>query len=92
VDLVYLSEGNAVKRLRHIDRIELKDVSSEAGIPANQITSLVLQEMIKNVLLQQNLQNLIQDVIQSPEKGIKKILSPLKKLFNTKIVLEEELT
>lgn len=92
VDLVYLSEGNAVKRLRHIDQIELKDVSSEAGIPSNQITSLVLQEMIKNVLLQQNLQNLIQDVIQNPEKGIKKILNPLKKLFNTKIVLEEDLT
>lgn len=91
VDLVYLSEGNVVKRLRHIDRIELKDVSSEGGIPANQITSLVLQEMIKNVLLQQNLQNLIQDVIQNPEKGIKKILSPIKKLFHAKIGLEEEL-
>lgn len=91
VDLVYLSEGNSVKRLRHIDRIELNDVSSEEGIPANQITSLVIQEMIKHVLLEQNLQNLIKDVIKSPEKGIKKILNPFKKIFNTKVVLEEEL-
>lgn len=91
VDLVYRSEGNTVKRLRHIDRIELNDVSSEDGIPANQITSLVLKEMIKNVLLEQNLQNLIQDIIKNPEKGIKKILNPLKNIFNTKIVLKEEL-
>ncbi len=30
-------------------------------------------------------------LIKNPEKGIKKILNPLKKIFNTKVVLEEEL-
>ena len=89
VDLVYRSQDNTVKRLRHIDRIELNDVSSEEGIPANQITSLVIKEMIKSILLEQNLQNLIQDVIQSPQQGIKKILNPFKKIFNAKIPLEE---
>lgn len=90
VDLVSLSEGNSVKRLRHIDRIELNDVSSEEGIPANQITSLIIQEMIKHVLLEQNLQNLIKDVIKNPENNIKKILNPFKKIFNAKVVLEKE--
>ncbi|MDR2539781.1 MAG: AsmA family protein [Chlamydiales bacterium] len=91
VDLVYISEGNSAKRLRHIDRIELNDVNSEEGIPTNQITSLVIQEMIKQVLLEQNLQNLIKDVIKNPEKNIKKILNPFKKIFNTKVVLEDDL-
>ncbi|MCL6755566.1 MAG: AsmA family protein [Candidatus Rhabdochlamydia oedothoracis] len=91
VDLVYISEGNSVKRLRRIDRIELNDVSSEEGIPANQITSLVIKEMIKHVLQEQNLQNMIKDVIKNPEKGIKRILNPFKKIFNTKVVLKDEL-
>lgn len=89
VDLVYRSQDNTVKRLRHIDRIELDDVSSEEGVPANQITSLVMKEMIKSILLEQNLQNLIKDVIQNPQQGIKKILTPFKKIFNTKTAFKE---
>jgi hypothetical protein len=89
VDLVYTSQGNTINHLRHIDRIELNDVSSEEGIPSNQITSLLIKEALKSILSEQNLQNFIQDIIQHPEKGIKKILKPFKKMFNTKVFLEE---
>lgn len=89
VDLVYRSEGNTVKRLRHIDRIELNDVSSKEGVSSNQLTSLLIKEALKSILSEQNLQNLIRDVIQNPKEGIKKILNPFKKIFNTRIMLEE---
>lgn len=89
VDLVYRSEGTTVKRLRHIDRIELNDVSSKEGISSNQLTSLLIKEALKSILLEQDLQNLIQDVIQNPKEGIKNILHPLKKIFNARILLKE---
>ena len=81
VDVLYLRDGGKVIHLPRIDRIELYDISSEGGLPMDQIMNSVLGEMLKSVFVKENLKNMLQDLIQNPPKGLQKLLSPFKNLF-----------
>lgn len=81
VDVLYIKEGSKVIHLPRIDRIELHDISSEGGIPMDQIMNSVLGQMLKSVFQKQNLKNMMQDLIQNPPNEIQKYLSPFKNLF-----------
>lgn len=82
VDVVYRKDGGKVKRLPRIPRIELTEISSQGGLPMNQIMNSVLGEMLKQVFLKENLKNMMQDLIDNPNIPFKQYLSPFKGLFN----------
>jgi uncharacterized protein involved in outer membrane biogenesis len=82
VDVVYRKDGGKVKRLPRIPRIELTEISSEGGLPMNQIMNSVLGEMLKQVFLKENLKNMMQDFIQNPTSPVQKYLGPFKGMFN----------
>jgi uncharacterized protein involved in outer membrane biogenesis len=86
VDVVYLNDSGKVKHLPRIDRIELNDISSEEGVPMDQILNSVLGQMLKSVFVKENLKNMLQDLIQNPPSGLQKFISPFKGLFGTFIV------
>ncbi len=88
VDVVYKNDGGKIKKLPTIDRIELTEISSEGGIPMDQITNSVLGEMLKQVFLKENLKNMMQDLLQNPSSPVQKYLAPFKGLFGD--VDEEE--
>lgn len=81
VDVVYRKEGGKVIKLKRIDRIELTNVSSEGGLPMDQVMNSVLGQMLKSVFEKQNLHNMLQDLLQQPG-GFQKYLQPFKGLFN----------
>jgi hypothetical protein len=81
VDVLYIKEGSKVVHLPRIDRIELYDISSEGGVPMDQIMNSVLGQMLKSVFQKQNLKNMMQDLIQNPPSQIQKYLSPFKNIF-----------
>ncbi len=89
VDVVYRKEGGKIQRLKRIDRIELTNVSSQGGLPMDQIMNSVLGQMLKSVFEKQNLQNMLQDLIQQ-QGGLQKYLDPFKGLFNTQLDDEEQ--
>jgi uncharacterized protein involved in outer membrane biogenesis len=80
VDVYYRKEGGKVKRLPRIDRIELTEISSEGGLPMDQIMSSVLGQMLQQVFLKQNLQNMMQNLLNAPNP-LKKYVKPFKGLF-----------
>lgn len=89
VDVVYRKEGGKVQKLKRIDRIELTNVSSEGGLPMDQVMNSVLGQMLKSVFEKQNLQNMLQDLLQKPG-GLQDYLSPFKGFFNTQAEADEK--
>lgn len=68
--LAYRNERGRVKKLSTIKHLELKNISSEGGIPSSQIMHIILQESLKSIFSLEGLQNLMQDVIAPPEQNI----------------------
>lgn len=82
VDVVYRKDGGKVQKLPRIPRIELTEISSEGGLPLDQIMNSVLGEMLKQVFLKQNLKNMLQNLMDNPNNPLQPYLSPFKGLFN----------
>lgn len=80
VELIFLKDGTKVKRLPKIDQIELENISSEGGLPMDQLMNSVLGNMLKSVFTKENLQNMLKDLF-NPEKTIDKVIKPFKGLF-----------
>jgi uncharacterized protein involved in outer membrane biogenesis len=81
VDLVYKKDGGQVRKLPPIPRMELTEISSEGGIPIDQITNSLLGEMLKQIFIKENLKNMLQDLMNQPANPIQKFISPFKNLF-----------
>lgn len=77
VDLAYQDSGK-VQHLQKIDRLEFTNITSEGGIPADQITQVILGQMLKSVFSKENLENMVEGLIQSPEQGVQNLLEPFK--------------
>ncbi|MCH9613833.1 MAG: hypothetical protein SP1CHLAM54_08420 [Chlamydiia bacterium] len=69
IDLVYKRPDGQVQKLRPISRIELQNVSSKGGVPASEITRIVMQQALRNIFSKENLENMLQDVIDGNDKG-----------------------
>jgi uncharacterized protein involved in outer membrane biogenesis len=80
VDLAYRDTGE-VQHLKPIDHIEFTNVTSEGGIPTDQITNLIMQQMLKEVFSLENLENMVEGFLQSPQQGVQNLLSPFKNLL-----------
>jgi hypothetical protein len=80
-DVVYRDGNGKVKRLPTIDRMELTEISSEGGLPMDQILNSVLGQMLKQVFIQQNLKNMMQGLMNTPSP-VQQYLAPFKGLFN----------
>ena len=83
VDLVYKTGSDgAIKHLPRIDRMEFHNISSEGGLPMDQLMNSVLGQMLKEVFVKQNLYNML-DALQQSQKGtgIDQYIEPFKQLF-----------
>jgi uncharacterized protein involved in outer membrane biogenesis len=80
VDVVYKKDGGKVKKLPTIPRVELTEISSEGGLPMDQVMNSVLGEMLKQVFIKENLKNMLQELMNQPGP-IQQYLSPFKGLF-----------
>lgn len=86
VDVVYKKEGGKVKKMPTIPRMELTEISSEGGLPVDQIMNSVLGEMLKQVFIKENLKNMLYDLMNQPSP-IQQYLAPFKGVFGD--VMEE---
>lgn len=72
IEIVFYSDGE-VKRLKPIKRLEFHNVGSKGGLPIEQITKIIMKE-IMNDIIQKKLQNLLKDLLQpgnvNPFKGL----------------------
>ena len=82
-DIMFRENGGKVKRLPNIDKIVLRDISTEGGNAADQLMSSILGQMIKSVFTQQNLSQFLKGLVD-PGKAVDNFLSPFKGIFNTR--------
>ncbi|MCH9612484.1 MAG: hypothetical protein S4CHLAM102_09750 [Chlamydiia bacterium] len=74
--------GKAPKELRPISKIELRNVSSETGIPSREITRIIVQRMLSEVFSLRNITNtLLQAPLNTPEDAVKTTGNLFKGLF-----------
>ncbi|MDN3507306.1 MAG: hypothetical protein P0S94_00115 [Simkaniaceae bacterium] len=68
IDLLYQNEGK-VERLRPIDKIELRNISSSGGIPTNQIINLIIDQMLREIFSVRGITNMLKGVLESGGSG-----------------------
>jgi uncharacterized protein involved in outer membrane biogenesis len=78
LDLVYRQGGGKIQHLPPIKRMEFTNISSETGIPTQQISDIILSETLRSIFQRENLQNMIEGFMQSPSKGIENLIQPFK--------------
>ncbi|HSW86480.1 MAG TPA: AsmA family protein [Rhabdochlamydiaceae bacterium] len=83
IDLVYEKGGGKIQRLKPVDRMEFDNVTSEGGLPTEQITRLIVNQMLRQVFSMENLQDMLENILQNPGQGtLQKIFQPFKGVFN----------
>lgn len=78
--LVYKNNSGHIHTLPTIDQIQLTGISSEGGLPIDQIANSVLGEMLLTVFKRENLHNMLQDLL-NPKNTVKRLISPFKILL-----------
>ncbi len=79
ITLAYRTGGKPPQKLSPIKRLEFTNVSSTTGLPTEQITEIIMREMLKQVFSREGLQNMIEGFMQSPQKGVENLLKPFLK-------------
>lgn len=80
IDLAYRKEGK-VQHLKPVDRLVFTNISSENGIPTDQITKIIFDQMLQSIFQKENLENMLQDLLQPNQTPLQRALSPFKNLF-----------
>lgn len=80
-DVVYRQEGGKIRHLRHIDSMEIDNISSQGGFPIDQLMDSVLGQMLKQVFIQQNLKNMLENLLNQPQGQIQQYLQPFKRFL-----------
>lgn len=80
-ELLFKTDGG-IKKLPIIKQIVLTNISTEGGVPVDQLMNSVLGQMLKEVFIQQNLNNMLKDLLKDPKKTVDKFLKPFEGIFN----------
>lgn len=81
-ELLYQSDGK-IRKLKPIKQIELKNISSKGGNVGDQILNSALGQAVKQIFIEENLKDILDQLMQSPAGDqLKNYLGPLKNIFN----------
>ena len=81
-DLLYRDQGDKVRHLKTIGRIELHDISSTGGNISDQLMNSALGEMIKQVFIEQNLKDMLDKIFQPGENPMENVIQQFKGFFH----------
>lgn len=81
VELLYQNDGK-IRKLKPIKQMELKNISSQGGDLSDQLMNSALGEAIKQVFVEENLKDILDQLMQVPGNPIKEYMGPLKSIFN----------
>lgn len=77
IDLVYKSDPRRIIHVRPIERVVVHNVGSDGSTLIEQITQIVIREMLREIFSIRGLSNMI-DSILAPQGGPKQWLNPLR--------------
>ena len=79
-ELLYQSDGK-VRTLKPIKQIELKNISSQGGNIGDQLLNSALGKAIKEIFVQENMKDVLDQLMNIPGNPVKEYLGPLKSIF-----------
>lgn len=79
--LVYKTDPSNIRSLPEISHITLKNISSEGGVPLEQLANSILGEMLARVFAEENLKNMLKDIIKEPSDVMNGFMSPFKSII-----------
>lgn len=80
-ELLYQSDGK-VRKLKPIKQIELKNISSKGGNLGDQLLNSALGQAVKQIFVEENLKDILDQLMQVPGNPLKDYMAPLKNFFN----------
>ncbi|MGE5196585.1 MAG: AsmA family protein [Anaerolineae bacterium] len=82
IDLVYRKDGGKIKKLPPIKKLEFTNVTSEGGIPLDQMTDAILTETLRSIFQKENLKDMLQNILENEKGPFNKFVEPFKKFLN----------
>jgi uncharacterized protein involved in outer membrane biogenesis len=82
LDLLYGNQSRNVRRI-NIPRLEFDNISSETGFPVDQITNIIVQQMLMEIFRLEGIQNMLQNAVKMPLQQLEKVFPPFKGLFSS---------
>lgn len=80
--LLFRKNGGNIQRLPGIRQIVLTNINTEGGISSDQLASSILGQMLRQVFVEQRLNNMLKGILTDPEKAVNDFLKPFKDIFN----------
>jgi len=80
-ELLYQSDGK-LRKLKPIKQIELTNISSKGGDIGDQILNSALGEAVKQIFVEENLKDILDQLLQTPGNELQDYIGPLKNFFN----------
>ena len=88
-ELLYQSDGK-VRKLKTIKQIELKNISSKGGNIGDQLMNSALGEAVKEIFVQENLKDILDQLMNVPGNPLNNYLGPIKGIFNAAPPIEAD--
>lgn len=81
VDLAFRIKKGSVRHLTPIDRLEFTNISSEDGLPLDQISETVLGYMLKEVFKRESVNDMLENVMKLGPKKFQQFSKPFQQIF-----------
>lgn len=81
ITLAYRDGSKQPQKLKTIKHLEFDNVTSEKGLPTDQIADIIMREMLKSIFSLENLGNMLEGFLESPQKGVETLVKPFKNLL-----------
>jgi len=78
IDLVFHKNDGKIRHLKPIPYMEFKNISSDSPFPMEQLTKVIMSEVLKKIFFENQLKNML-EIFQSPSKGA---YTPFRGLFS----------
>lgn len=80
IDLLYGKDISNLRKIKTIPRLEFDNVSSETGLPIDQISAIIFRQMLLEIFQLEGIQNMLQNILPAP---LQEAIKPFKGFFNT---------
>lgn len=85
IDLVFKNDNKGVRHLKPIALMKFKNVSGEGGAVIDQLTNIVMGEILKEVFNVNNLKNMLNGILKPSNPGLSPLYNSMKSFFSQEI-------
>ncbi|GAB4190143.1 MAG: hypothetical protein Tsb0015_11110 [Simkaniaceae bacterium] len=76
-----LLQGDRLRRLSPIEKVEFTNITSEKGLPMDEITELIVQKLMEQISILGGFGNMLKSVLFLPKEAAEVFFSPFQMLF-----------